>query len=133
MKTKHTPGPWSMHKYYTGEPLAVDGGDNAESFVAWTYCVAKGDLVLADISGYSNGRRSKMGFGRADKRSEVEANARRIVECVNACEGIADPSAVPELLAFTQMIANGGINEAGELTIESEARALIAKATGETI
>ena len=26
------------------------------------------------------------------------ANARRIVECVNACEGLADPSVVPELL-----------------------------------
>ena len=48
---------------------------------------------------------------------QAEANARLI-------------AAAPELLAFAQMIANGGINEAGEATIESEARALIAKATG---
>lgn len=41
-------------------------------------------------------------------------------------------AAAPELLAFAQMIANGGINEAGEFAIESEARALIAKATGNT-
>ena len=34
-----------------------------------------------------------------------------------------------ELLGFLEMIANGGINAAGEATIEAEARALIAEAT----
>ncbi|NQX95022.1 MAG: hypothetical protein HRT64_08915 [Erythrobacter sp.] len=29
---------------------------------------------------------------------EARANAARIVDCVNACEGIADPSVVPELV-----------------------------------
>ena len=38
-------------------------------------------------------------------------------------------SAGPDLLAFVQMIANGGINEAGEAQIEAEARELIKKAT----
>lgn len=32
------------------------------------------------------------------------ANAKRIVACVNACKGIADPSVVPELLAALQAI-----------------------------
>ena len=53
---------------------------------------------------------------RNSAEAECEANARLI-------------AAAPELLAFAQMIANGGINEAGEFAIESEARALIAKAT----
>lgn len=29
---------------------------------------------------------------------ETDANAERIVSCVNACAGLADPSAVPDLL-----------------------------------
>lgn len=140
MNTKHTPGPWNLHKYYNGDPLAVDGGDDAESFVSWTYCVAKGELVLADVVGYSHGRSSGRGFGRADKRSEVEANARRIVECVNACEGIADPSAVPELLRLLSRVtkwadaASRDRYEGSVLDIDiNEAFAAIAKATGETI
>lgn len=52
--------------------------------------------------------------------SEQEANARLI-------------AAAPELLAFAEMIANGGIEAATISEIESEARALIAKATGTNI
>lgn len=54
-------------------------------------------------------------FGRTGK--EQEANARLI-------------AAAPELLAFAQMVAGGGYDMADIMT---EARALIAKATGETI
>lgn len=35
---------------------------------------------------------------RSTTTVEQEANAERIVACVNACEGIADPSCVPEML-----------------------------------
>ncbi len=36
---------------------------------------------------------------------EAEANARRIVECVNACEGIEDPAAIPKILkAFLALV-----------------------------
>lgn len=53
---------------------------------------------------------------------------------VEVATGIADERDLlkaekKELLAFLEMIANGGINAAGEATIEAEARALIAKAT----
>lgn len=37
---------------------------------------------------------------------EVEANAQRIVACVNACEGIADPSVVPEMLEALRAVHN---------------------------
>ena len=147
-----------MHKDYNGEPLAVDGGDHAESFVSWTYVVAKGSLVLADVCGYSNGRTGTSGFGRANKRSEVEANARRIVACVNGCEGI-NPEAVPDLLEALKTIAKNAPTDAdfaigGKYDYEGPgnsgddcdkgaaeahlwaakiARAAIAKATGNTI
>lgn len=66
----------------------------------------------------------------------AEANARRIVECVSACEGLVDPSAVPELLEALQMF-----NEVDQFNgwhpnysdAIAKARAAIAKATGKTI
>jgi hypothetical protein len=63
-----------------------------------------------------------------------EANAARIVACVNACEGIADPGAVPDLLAALKSaldIMEG--REAGSERIDAiaQARAAIARATGE--
>ena len=33
---------------------------------------------------------------------EIEANAARIVACVNACAGIDDPSVIPELVALAR-------------------------------
>ena len=36
--------------------------------------------------------------------AENKANAHRIVACVNACAGIADPSAVPDLLEAATLI-----------------------------
>ena len=53
----------------------------------------------------------------ADVNEDSEANARLI-------------AAAPELLAFAQIVAGGGYDMADIMT---EARALIAKATGETI
>ncbi len=41
-------------------------------------------------------------------------------------------AAAPELLAFAQMIANGGLDAADHNTIEGEARQLLDQATGET-
>jgi hypothetical protein len=34
------------------------------------------------------------------------ANATRIVSCVNACQGIADPSVIPELVHFLSRISD---------------------------
>lgn len=35
------------------------------------------------------------------------ANAARIVACVNACEGIDDPSVIPEVLFLLRRLASG--------------------------
>ena len=55
-----------------------------------------------------------------------EANARRIVDCVNACEGIADPSVVPDLLAALE-----GLCERVSAEKIEQASALIARAKGD--
>lgn len=36
---------------------------------------------------------------------ETNANAKRIAECVNACEGIEDPSVIPEMLGALKSLA----------------------------
>jgi hypothetical protein len=62
----------------------------------------------------------------------AKANAERIVACVNACDGIADPSAVKDLLealrTLVQMTGNVGQIER---FLDTTARAAIAKATGQ--
>ena len=59
-----------------------------------------------------------------------DANAARIVACVNACEGIADPSVVPELLAALQLISNGPHDAEAIADMLGQVRAILAKATG---
>ena len=98
---------------------------------------------------------SDMWFGRGDqavgrvfpnRRENRDANAHRIVECVNACEGFADPSAVKELLeaakeARDALLVHGPMAETERLDrdfweslLDFEAfdalRAAISKATG---
>jgi hypothetical protein len=70
-----------------------------------------------------------------------EANARRIVACVNACEGI-NPEAVPDLLAACEYVKYAAPETEGlepgnilsvSLTVAGvrQLRAAISKATGE--
>ena len=77
MPAKHVPEPWRVAP-------ASDYADNAQLHV---------DAGL-------NGFVGLMGM-RGD--AAAEANARRIVACVNGCAGLADPSAVPELLAAARL------------------------------
>jgi hypothetical protein len=64
----HTPGPWE-----------ADGGDTS---TWWAVTLPTGGYVIADLSDSSYS---------ADQDA---ANARRIVACVNALEGVDDPAAV---------------------------------------
>ena len=66
-------------------------------------------------------------FYCAEAGSENEATANRLVACWNACEGIADPSAIPDLLAALIELASGH-----SMAGEEMARKAIAKATGGT-
>lgn len=114
MSSKHTPTPWSV-------------------------------VIDTDSDGHPTGfaRVFPQDAHWSDEYFNVE-DAERIVACVNACEGLADPSVVPELLAalkdvvnqnkaFVQMLAP---NHRSELSSDplslacNRAEAIIAKAEG---
>lgn len=77
---KHTPGPWSVDpESEDAEAFVIFGPEKDNGWCSLIACLAK----------------------RSDL--PVEANAARIVACVNACEGIADPSVVPKLLETLKM------------------------------
>ena len=58
------------------------------------------------------------------------ANAARIVACVNGCEGIADPSAIPEIVAALLAVVKWAMSEGLEEPCFKAARAALAKAEG---
>ena len=63
--SEHTPGPWIVGGRYNSKILCNDG-----------------ETVIADL----------WAIPREGGVDEGKANARRIVACVNACEGMEDPS-----------------------------------------
>jgi hypothetical protein len=113
---KHTAGPW------VAEKLDEDSASNERPWIHG----ANGGAVVALSCGY--------------KQEEALVNAARIVACVNACEGIADPSVVPELVAALREV-NAELSEYASITINGDAdtrlkgiveraEAILAKATG---
>lgn len=107
--SKHTPGPWILEKPELDcVAISASSGD-------W--------LDLASVVIRVNDKHDPEG----------QANAARIVACVNACEGLADPSVVPDLLAALEGIelkSAGSICDSGRPDINEIARAAIAKAKG---
>ena len=108
----HTPGPWFLHGKPGYEALEIFGTNRP---------IAK----------------SLYHLGSED--NEADANARRIVACVNACEGI-NPEAVPELLAVCKLLvaaraaSEGYLDERALVNLNQAtemAEAAIAKAKGE--
>jgi hypothetical protein len=73
--SKHTPGPWVAHV------------SKADEFTSNDVMLIRSQEPLYGVAGIEI------------ERDVDEANAARIVACVNACEGIEDPSVVPEMLA----------------------------------
>ena len=114
-KSNHTPEPWSLgFTDSTGTVYEIEAGDQ---YVC-------GMPVPCDEA------------GPAELHN---ANASRIVSCVNACEGI-NPEAVPEMLealrSLIGLLSDCGMDEEdkelspeGRQTIRS-AKAIITKATG---
>jgi len=82
---KWTPGPWRRCGGATPHYTAIVGPDNK-------YIV----FCMADPE-YDKERGEKIETPSFD---EQWANSRRIVACINGCAGIADPSAVGELIEF---------------------------------
>lgn len=102
MESKHTPGPWFVD---TSRPKAPYG-------------------ICQD---------NEHGWGIAEVKTFAlegtdEGNAKRIVSCVNACEGIADPSAVKDMYEALLLVVRRDGRTRAEL--ESVARAALKKADG---
>jgi hypothetical protein len=116
MTARHTPGPWQQRDDMTSEGWVtiianVDGEYDADGRVHHTY-----DVICVCEDEYG------------ERLPNVSANTRRIVECVNACEGI-NPQAVPDLLVALERLCR--THRAQLYPKEfAEARAALAKATG---
>lgn len=113
---KHTPGPWTYHH----EPSLNRYAVRAEPF---------GTETILSISYWS---RTPIW-----DRERAEADASRIVSCVNACDGI-NPEAVPDLLAACEAALSFGEGHPdrtpswhdARLATQLTLRAAIAKAEG---
>lgn len=80
MTTNHTPEPWTMNKVDEGQ---TDNGYKEHINV----CQASTNTPLAKVE------HSGLDW------EEYEANAQRIIECVNACKGIEHPSKdIPQMI-----------------------------------
>ena len=72
---------------------------------------------------------------------EEDADGRRIVECVNACAGIADPSVIPELVEVAETLLGHVIagkvatfddpSRVNDIPLVIRSRALLSKIKGE--
>lgn len=81
----HTQEPWNLHKtYFNDQPFVVEK-DN-ECWVAYSVTIAKGNMIIGDVSMDTC---NDLGFPRVRTKLETDANARRIIACVNACAGIS--------------------------------------------
>ena len=71
--SEHTPGPWEVYAYHS-EPVGKWPGIDARKSRQSIVCYGDGDEFDRGIHGLDH--------------NQALANARRIVACVNACEGI---------------------------------------------
>lgn len=75
--SKHTKGPWRF--YNIGTVQSIMAGPKHDEVVHWC------------------------GFDLSHFPKQAIANGQRIVDCVNALEGFADPSAAPDLLEAAKL------------------------------
>lgn len=118
MSTKHTPGPWKFHSKPINGNYTIETDRELRGDCWWVCDTGESAYILDE---------------------ERKANAARIVACVNACEGIADPSAVKDLLEALEMVAELLALDEKEgvdcyaLRARHDIAAAIAKATGTNI
>lgn len=86
-KPKHTPGPW--RKYFT------DLGNYTPAWGIEGFYGPDGNCSLSPVCHVYRHKEDP------EKIKESEANAQRIVDCVNACEGI-NPKAVSSMISALQ-------------------------------
>lgn len=93
---------------HTKEPWAVDSVmSEAMHDIILDYHAPDGGYptVVAMAHGYEDEFPSVL---------EAEANARRIVACVNACAGIENPAALPEVLEAVRVLCEGRMRDSDD-------------------
>ncbi len=105
--SKHTPGPWSL----SHEKVSIGPGYNCHRLY-----ISSGDKDVTGTMGHIN-KLTKYATEKTirelrgqpfptleeDEEPEYTPDMRRIVACVNACEGI-NPEAVPQMLSDLESI-----------------------------
>ncbi len=92
MEKKHSPEPWSIHGDSTAQDFYIHGANR-----------------ICDLT-------KPQGFYRSPV--ETEANAARIVACVNACEGIVDPAQTLDEYAHKLQWRTGRVKDLEALNAE---------------
>ena len=129
MNAKHTPGPWTLHKFCKDNvPFNCKSSTDSQSWTAYTQAVGAGEQLVAELTAHFNlSHDYDCGYPRIGSVSELDANARLI-------------SAAPELLEALERIlyahdSQGNGAAMGEANLCSfyatMARCAIAKAKGE--
>lgn len=106
-----------MDKKYAQEPWTISRN---------RVC-GEGKVICRMETSYTGFGNMSDGKWTSDK-DKVKATEKRIVECVNACEGIADPSAVKDMQETLLTVVRRDGRTRAEL--ESMARAALDKAEG---
>ena len=109
--SEHTPEPWT---YWVWSKAHTD--KSGASSLGWSD--DSGDHTIADFT-----------YDEDCEPEEQEANARRIVECVNACAGIKDPSVVKEMMEFLREQARVSISRTLE-AVAFDAQEILKKIEG---
>lgn len=129
-ETKHTPEPWEALRLQCawGIQSTSESADPDERVCHLPYHFEYRGEPCGSITSQNK------------TNAEIEANARRIVACVNACEGIADPEkAIPALVEACHEALCVMMHYRGDATplamhpddVADMARAAIALARGE--
>lgn len=97
--SKHTPGPWHV----AGQDICIP---------EWGSEHEHGRVKIAEV------KKTQYTAKRDVPIKAWPANAARIVECVNACEGIENPKEILDLIKVCQLIAEDN-DGAGKLMRKS--------------
>lgn len=77
--TPHTKEPWSKHIHSMERPMLVSNGEELWTF--YEVSIGSGDTLIATV----HMRDVAKGFPSVNTVPECDANARRIIACINAC------------------------------------------------